>query len=131
MRSISKLDNPFFLGNDSNVNKVAILKSLNNIIGLKIAPAPQKVGEESIFAAIVSSAIPVALWVRENLINLDCECEIDKILECDIQKLPEIIKVKRFEAENPKTDIGHHISLLWDDPYRLPPDTYKPLSMPQ
>ncbi|MGB3636892.1 MAG: hypothetical protein WBA39_04770, partial [Rivularia sp. (in: cyanobacteria)] len=110
LQSISNLDNPFFSGNDSNANKVAKLRSSNNTIGLKISTAPQKVGKGSIFAAIVSSAIPVALWLRKNLTNLDCECEIDTILKCDIHKLPEIIKDKRFEADDPNTDIGHHIS---------------------
>ncbi|NER99169.1 MAG: hypothetical protein F6J86_35990 [Symploca sp. SIO1B1] len=38
-------------------------------------------------------------------------------------ELPEEVKNKRLMAFTcpPNTHIGHHLSLLWEDPYRLPP----------
>jgi hypothetical protein len=95
----------------------------SEIIGLKMTKAPEKIGKGSIFAVILETAIPVALWLRQNLPERDCQTEIDQILDCCIHNLPETVKNKRVEAfrEPPDTHIGHHLSLLWEDPYRLPP----------
>jgi vWA-MoxR associated protein C-terminal domain/vWA-MoxR associated protein middle region (VMAP-M) 1/Effector-associated domain 1 len=76
-----------------------------------------------IFTAIYQSAIPVALWVREELPNIDVDCEIDKLLENSITELPERVQKKRSEgfSEDNISHIGQHISLLWENPYILPP----------
>jgi vWA-MoxR associated protein C-terminal domain/vWA-MoxR associated protein middle region (VMAP-M) 1/Effector-associated domain 1 len=76
-----------------------------------------------IFTAIHQSAIPVALWVREELQNIDVDCEIDKLLGNSIIELPERVQKKRSEgfSQDKQSHIGHHISLLWENPYVLPP----------
>ena len=113
----------FLLGNEDKLpNLISELKS-PKVIGLKLAKAPVKLGEGSILAAILSTAIPAALWLRQNLPELDCQSEIDQILDCCIHDLPESVKRKRLCADSETdTHIGHHLSLLWEDPYRLPPN---------
>jgi hypothetical protein len=112
----------FLLGDEDKLeNLISELKS-PEVIGLKLAKAPVKLGKGSILAAILDTAIPVALWLRQNLPGWDCQSEIDQILDCCIHNLPESVKQKRLCAPlGPNTHIGHHLSLLWEDPYRLPP----------
>ena len=95
---------------------------LNEIFGLKIAKPYAK--NDTFFVNIIKSAIPVALWLRENPPDLNCQSQIKQFLNsCScIDDLPVTLKDKRTKAKDPNTDIGYHISLLWEDPYRLPPD---------
>ena len=112
----------FLLGDDEIVKDLIPKLKSPEIIGLKVAKAPEKIGKGSIFAVILETAIPVALWLRQSLPGLDCQSEIEQILSCCIHHLPEAVKQKR-QPPTPNTDthIGHHLSLLWEDPYRLPP----------
>ena len=107
---------------DETVNN--LINSEQEIIGIKILKAPEKIGEKSIFAAILKTAIPVALWLRNNPPGLDCHSEIEEILgNCCLEELPDTITKKRNIADPDKEiHIGRHISLLWEDPYRLPID---------
>ncbi|MGB3756913.1 MAG: hypothetical protein WBA07_11130 [Rivularia sp. (in: cyanobacteria)] len=114
----------FFLGSEDAVND--LVEREQEIIGLKVVKAPKEIiGKGSIFAKLIkSTTIPVALWLRKNPPDLECQYEIDQILvNCCIKQLPDAVRKKRMSAD-PKveTHIGNHISLLWENPYRLPPD---------
>ncbi len=111
----------FILGDEENVNDLIYELRLQTNIGLKIVKAPKNIGKGSIFAAILKTGIPVALWLKKNTENLDCQSEIEQILSGRIHDLPETIRRKREDAQDSDTHIGHHLSLLWEDPYRLPP----------
>jgi hypothetical protein len=51
--------------------------------------------------------------------------QVDGLLTCCIEEVIEKVTEKRREAlQNQDSHIGHHISLLWEDPNRLPPDIY-------
>lgn len=110
-------------GDYNNLKKMFVELSNPNIIGLKLTTAPVQTGKGSVFALILKTAIPVALWLRQNLAN-NCDEKMNGLLQCYIQELPETVKMKRLDAilEPPDTHIGHHLSLLWEDPDRLPPD---------
>ncbi len=113
----------FLLGNEERLKSLISELKSPTVIGLKLAKAPMKLGKGSILAAILETAIPVALWLRQNIPGWDCQSEIDKILDCCIHNLPESVKQKRqLAASDTDIPIGHHLSLLWEDPYRLPPD---------
>ncbi|MEO1429883.1 MAG: effector-associated domain EAD1-containing protein [Cyanobacteria bacterium J06633_8] len=95
-----------------------------HITALKLIKSPSPEVFPKILAAINKSAIPVALWIREELQHLNIRQEIDELLKCSIMKLPEQVKEKRLQASaavNRQTHIGNHISLLWENPYILPP----------
>lgn len=86
-------------------------------IALKLKTPPC----ESILQVIDKRAIPVALWVRK---NINCQEELDKILNCKINELPKKVQEQRLKAPNEEDGqehIGHHLALLWEDPYLLPP----------
>lgn len=81
-----------------------------------------------ILNAIYKSAIPVALWIRQELQDLNIQAEIDDLLGCSTIELPEKVKDKRLQASShtdKQTHIGHHISLLWENPYILPPKKFE------
>ncbi|MDJ0695216.1 hypothetical protein [Mastigocoleus sp. MO_188.B34] len=114
----------FSLGSEDTVND--LVDPRQEIIGLKVVKAPEKIGRGSIFAAIIKTGTPVALWLRNNPRNFDyCQSEVERILKkCScVHDLPNTLKDERSNAKlNVETDIGNHISLLWENPYRLPPD---------
>lgn len=110
-------------GDSNNLKQLFVELSKPNIIGLKLTTAPVQTGKGSVFALILKTAIPVALWLRQNLAN-NCDEKMNGLLQCCIDQLPENVKMKRLDAvlEPPDTHIGHHLSLLWEDPDRLPPN---------
>ncbi|NEQ85507.1 MAG: hypothetical protein F6K26_36980 [Moorea sp. SIO2I5] len=86
---------------------------------------------EQIFKVIDRTAIPVALWLRKNNFEtINCQNELDQLLNCQITELLEKVKQQRLQAfgkGNKQEHIGHHLALLWEDPYLLPPNmNYKP-----
>lgn len=95
---------------------------------LKLVKAPEQVGTGSVFAALLKTATPIALWIRRNLpIPSYQTSELNSLLKCCIKELPAQVKEKRRETLKPEnkedSHIGHHLALLWEDPYRLPPST--------
>lgn len=110
-------------GDSNNLKKLFVELNQPDIIGLKLTTAPVQTGKGSVFALILKTAIPVALWLRQNLAD-NCDEKMNGLLQCYINQLPENVKMKRLDAvkEPPDTHIGHHLSLLWEDPDRLPPD---------
>jgi len=65
-------------------------------------------------------ALPVALWSRD----LKYQDTLEEVLDCCLKTLPERIRQARHEARRAiKTEtIGHHLSLVWEDPNIVPPD---------
>ncbi|NEQ85325.1 MAG: hypothetical protein F6K26_35975, partial [Moorea sp. SIO2I5] len=78
----------FVSGDDQDLDRLFVQLSQQNVIGLKLLKAPLKVGKGSVFAVILKAAIPVALWLRQNL-SKNCQEEVDGILNCCcIHELP-------------------------------------------
>jgi vWA-MoxR associated protein C-terminal domain/Trypsin-like peptidase domain/vWA-MoxR associated protein middle region (VMAP-M) 1 len=63
-------------------------------------------------------ALPVVLWSRE----LQFQNNLSDVLDGDVSMLKDRIKQKRVEARrSPEKILGHHLSLIWEDPKILPP----------
>lgn len=65
-------------------------------------------------------ALPVALWSRD----AQFQDNLSDILDCIVKTLPRRIhqeRVSAHESTNPAT-LGHHLSLVWEDPRVVPPD---------
>lgn len=88
-------------------------------IALKLMKPPSK----EFFQVMDQTAIPVALWIRQELQNLNFQVELDQLLQCSITELPERVKQKRLDdfPDASEQRIGHHLSLLWENPHILPP----------
>jgi hypothetical protein len=105
-------------------NQLYIELNKKDIVGCKLSKAPDLSTKENIFNVILGTATPLALWVRGNLVHLNCPRELDRLLNCRIIELPTMVKGERataFSSTLRGMKIGSHLSLLWEDPYRLPP----------
>lgn len=105
-------------------------KNKENILGCQITTVPNLSEQPNMFNAILQSAVPVAVWLRQNL-EIDCQNALNQVINCQIAELPDAVQNCRTEAFkcNGEAHIGAHLALLWEDPYRLPPDI-TPLLMP-
>ncbi|HBK22986.1 MAG TPA: hypothetical protein DDZ60_10915 [Planktothrix sp. UBA10369] len=101
-------------------------------VGLKLTCSPPENKIEDLFKAI-SYAAPIAIWTRCNVVNctqcdtLNCtQVEaIDQILNSQpLRYLPQSVQKLRADADAQENDqhLGCHLALLWEYPYRLPPD---------
>ena len=75
---------------------------------------------------LLSAGIPIALWVR-SLEGADCQPakvaeKVRVLIQYEhIPHLPTLVHQERRQADSP-THPGNHLTLLWDDPTRIPPD---------
>jgi vWA-MoxR associated protein C-terminal domain/vWA-MoxR associated protein middle region (VMAP-M) 1/Trypsin-like peptidase domain len=93
-------------------------------IGFHLAKPPDKFGKGSIFAVMLRTAHPVAIWLRESVSGVNCEQALEAFLQSHpIDVLPTAVKQERSNALAVGRDchIGHHLSLLWENPHLLPP----------
>ncbi|MFP5273066.1 VMAP-C domain-containing protein [Coleofasciculus sp.] len=107
-------------------NQLYVELRKDDILGCTLAKVPQPMGKESVFNVILGTAIPLAIWVRCNLAHLNCAKELNQLLECCISELPTMIQGKRAAAFSSHPHlrglhIGSHLSLMWEDPERVPP----------
>jgi hypothetical protein len=66
------------------------------------------------------SALPLALWSR----TPDLEHNLPNLLDGLLRRLPSRIQEERQNVERARDQnmIGHHLSLMWEDPTVVPPD---------
>jgi vWA-MoxR associated protein C-terminal domain/CHAT domain/vWA-MoxR associated protein middle region (VMAP-M) 1 len=112
----------FLLWGDENLKQLFATIQQENKIGLTLQNTPIQAGEDSVFAQILKTAIPVALWLRRDFPSPENQ-QFHELLQFPINELVQRVKDKRLYAYSidENSHIGHHISLLWEDPYRLPP----------
>ena len=91
-------------------------------IGLQLVQLPEQTKLKGIFTALLQSGVPVGLWARQDLTQGNSQAEFDRILKCCVVELRDRITQERSNACNcaPNPHIGQHLSLLWEDPDRLP-----------
>ena len=118
------LSNAFVSGDGVVAKRLFQQLSQPQMIGLKLAQESLSIGKESTFAALHSSATPIAIWLRQSLSSVDCIGAVDELLHCCIHEIPEQVRQNRQAAFPEECDchIGHHLALLWEDFDRLPPD---------
>lgn len=92
----------------------------DDVVALTLIKA---VPTEEYFKAINTTALPLALWFRQELNVPNFEAEIKELLKCLITEIPERVRQRRssdFSCDYEQR-IGHHLSLLWENPYIVPP----------
>ncbi|WP_346294288.1 hypothetical protein [Sphaerothrix gracilis] len=98
----------------------------NSALGLKITTALRIPTAEDLFEELLISGLPLAIWGRCDEPLISRVTELGTILQTDVlDKLPETVQTKRRQARissnTPECHIGHHLSLLRDDPTLIPP----------
>lgn len=82
---------------------------------------------DQLFKKVLKYGIPVAIWSRCHTQLNHRICINDLVTQCkgQVLELPGQVRLRRKNApsnsnEDPE-NLGHHLSLLWDNPNRLPP----------
>jgi hypothetical protein len=94
-------------------------------LGLTFTPTHNQEGK--LLIQILRAGIPVALWPRLNEVNVEYSDmlreKVKDIIENtpNLLKLPDTLRDMRIQAENDPTHLCNHLTLLWDDPDRVPP----------
>ncbi len=113
---------------------------LKKKVGLKVTCPPPQSKIEELFIAILRAATPIALWTRRDLANCDCLTAIDDFLSdkllcnlCEsVRELREKADANKKEQDaNSEEQLGCHLAILWEDPYRLTPDVMVELTPPE
>ncbi|MCW5319158.1 hypothetical protein GTQ43_37835 [Nostoc sp. KVJ3] len=104
-------------------------------IGFKVGCPVSEAKQEDLFNALDDAAVPIALWARYKVPDIDHSTEINKLLTSrSLMELPRYIyeqRVKTCKPKNPpEKHLEYHLSLLWEDPYRLTPDVMFELQPP-
>lgn len=118
--------NTFVPGNDADLDELydALEDLEDEIVGLKVTQVPGDLNPDGLFGAILQAGLPLAIWSRCELSESAVEAELDRLLSQDcLMQLPRTVRNERRAARKAKKDchIGHHLSLLWDDPDLIPP----------
>lgn len=104
-------------------------------VGFKLSTVYAESQYPKLFATLIATGTPAALWLRSNEFadTVSAATDLDGLLNCRISTLPEAIKQCRSDALAVAEDahIGHHLSFLLDDPNLVPPSTQLSLAMPQ
>ncbi|NJN24042.1 MAG: hypothetical protein HC810_06130 [Acaryochloridaceae cyanobacterium RL_2_7] len=111
----------------------------SHIVGVKISDVLQRSSEEAFFISMLGSATSVAVWLRRSPPNeegLDDAASsrnlvldhLDAFLACLVGNMPlEALQVRAqaiaasIEPDETNYMVGHHLSLLWENPNLLPP----------
>jgi hypothetical protein len=104
-------------------------------IGFLIPCLPSEEKQEALFNAMLDASVPIALWIRKAIPEFDHITEFTELLQAGpLKDLPDCIRKLRERAHVEKkavdTDYAYHLSILWEDPNRLPPDVMIQLQSP-
>lgn len=97
---------------------------LEPVVGFTILQAPTRDSSNRLFGVLLQVGMPLAIWSREDLQNVSNASELDRVLKgCCLANLPDTVTTERRRSRQHAEDshIGHHLSLLWDDPRLVPP----------
>jgi hypothetical protein len=112
-------------------------------VGIKISEVLQQGNERNLMGAILGTATPVAVWLRCAPPAVDSSVSVgentdqvlnvlDEFLTCCLDKIPSDALTVRAQAiassiEPDETNfmVGHHLSLLLENPHLLPPSAPK------
>lgn len=129
--NVTKVKGPFLISTKEKCNETyAFFDTLysSHIVYLALDFAPESSQHAtSIMNKILSAGIPIALWPRKltsDQYNQYKDFLLSENFTLDPRKLPELpimVKKQRHEAQGNADHHGCHLTLLWDDPDRLPP----------
>lgn len=91
------------------------------VFGLKLIHRSENgvVKKNGFFSLLSRSAVPAALWLRQQPEESGCEALIDEIFGThQLRAVPSNVYSRRQSEDF----IGQHLSLMWEDPHLLPPE---------
>ncbi len=133
--SSSKANDRFCPSDGANLGQLKVEMTKPDYVGLCLSKPPK--GKQT-FAPVLRNGIPAAVWIRQDLCHCDCADELETLLSCILQDVPQAVREQwqaayasgvDHQAPLEQTQLGHHLALLWDNPNLLPPKP-QPLVMP-
>ncbi|KYC42705.1 hypothetical protein WA1_15300 [Scytonema hofmannii PCC 7110] len=120
--SLLSQDDFYELKSIENCDWKKITSDLKQKIGLKVACALSVSKSQDLFQAIHKAAAPIAIWSMCDIPHQKLEIEINDFLnKVKLIELPELLRKKREEVYAYSDKYSGYLSILWEDPYRLPP----------
>ncbi|MEO1403964.1 MAG: trypsin-like peptidase domain-containing protein [Cyanobacteria bacterium J06635_1] len=117
----------FIKGGD---NLKQLQKDLKTALGLRLTRLPKTTNQGEL-GLLLATGTPAAVWVRCQAVDdIDWNALLEQqVLNCCLKILPETVTSLRRAASElddetdlgNSTDLGHHLSFLWEDPQRVPP----------
>ena len=103
----------------------------SHVVCVALVFVPPSPDATHVFKKALSAGIPIALWPRQHTNHPGTVSDLfkslllpDDLSTClqNLSELPQLVWKERVQAV-PKNEHhhGHHLTLLWDDPQRLPP----------
>lgn len=107
------------------------MKKLQKKIGLKMTSPPPQEQNGKFFLPLIKADIPLAVWTRcDSVPSIESEkwhSTLDTFFDWHALRnrmmLLERVRQRREDAymlTDPQDDLGYHLSILYDDPYRVP-----------
>ncbi|MEO1352275.1 MAG: hypothetical protein AAFW84_26320, partial [Cyanobacteria bacterium J06635_15] len=101
---------------------------LKSALGLKLTQKLPKAAKQGEIGVLLATGTPIAVWLRCQGCELANRLHNDILDDC-LEQVPK--KVSALRRETPALDedgdpeappeLGHHLSFLWEDFYRVPP----------
>jgi hypothetical protein len=115
------------VGAEYGVRLETELKSEEGAVALVLSepPSPGGTGQQEALAAL-RAGVPILVWQRKPHRGPELREKIAPLFnEGGLAQLPARARKLRQEAwrqepQDREAHIGHHLTLLWDDPFRLP-----------
>lgn len=106
----------------------ALQKPLKSALGLRLTKKLPKAEGQGEIGVLLATGTPAAIWLRSHACGLADQLH-DEILDGCLTQVPtKVCSLRRNtsaldEEADPKssTELGHHLSFLWEDFYRVPP----------
>lgn len=90
-----------------------------NIVCVGISCLPEKVQDQiSVLGAVLSSGMPIVVWLRKEFADYDLN---ELLTRKHILELPISVYEDRCEAGCVEEHAGKYLSIIWDDPFSIPP----------
>jgi hypothetical protein len=104
-------------------------------IGILLTQAPPTYAEDvpSPFTALLQTGSPIAIWLRQNLPEIDCRQQLHQVYQYCLSQLPERVKSWREEGDlcdEGEAHIGQNLGLIWEDPRLVPPGAVQAGAIP-
>jgi hypothetical protein len=100
--------------------KVQALKE-TTAIAVKITQGDISTARGGPLALILGTATPIALWLQQQLNSVQ---EFEALLDCCLYSVLDSVSQTRRDAYDSEDEnhLGRHLSLVWENPHRVPPD---------
>ncbi|GER89729.1 hypothetical protein KDW_38910 [Dictyobacter vulcani] len=95
-------------------------------LALTFVPSNSSSQTDDVLRAVLEAGIPIALWAREQTDYPQVLPEFlpEFVSQHPLSQLPALVKQQRYDAiksGQKQRHQGHYLTLLWDDPERIPP----------